>query len=344
MPISIFHCRAGLLIVRQLVSSEAGVAQAMTARRRFGDSIPHSLGLTDAPLIVARTLQKSEFGIARISCGPGSIGMTPRVPAEDTFIAAVYLTDLAHHELWSRGKRVLAQPYAANSMRIVNLEAEFSAKIACEHESVAFHIPRKVLNEFALESGGRVSNLACQPGVQDPVIASLVQALLPAFEKPGDFSPLFIDHLSVAILTHLTGRYGDLQPGSLRSNRGRLSLTQERRAKEFLAARLDGDVSLAEIAKLCGQSRGYFIGAFARTTGLTPYRWLQVQRLQKASSLLLESSLSVAEIALICGFADQSHMTRHFTRHFGNSPAAWRRAHKGRTTNTLWQGMSHHAS
>ena len=317
-----------------------GVAQVATARRRFGDSIPHSLGLTNAPLIVARTAQKSQIGIARITCGPDSIGMTPRVPAEDTFIAAVYLTKLKHHELWSRGKRVLAQPYTANSMRIVNLEAEYSAKITCEHESVAFHIPRSVLNEFASESGGRVSNLTCQPGVQDPVIASLVHAMLPAFDNPHEFSALFTDHVSTAVLAHLAGRYGDLLPGRLRTDRARLSLTQERRAKECLADHLSGDISLADVAKLCGQSRGYFIGAFARTTGLTPYKWLQAHRLQKASAMLLESSLAIAEIALICGFADQSHLTRHFTRHFGNSPAAWRRAHNVPPGHS-WQSTHH---
>jgi AraC-like DNA-binding protein len=302
------------------------------------------LGLTNAPLIVAQTLQKSQIGIARISCGPDSIGMTPRVPAEDTFIAAVYLTDVPHHELWSRGKRVLAQPYAANSMRIVNLEAEFSARIACEHETVAFHIPRRVLDEFAHESGGRVRNLTCQPGVQDPVIASLVQALLPAFDNPHGLSALFVDHVSTAVLLHLAGQYGNLQLDRRPTDQGRLSLIQERRAKECLAANLDGKISLAEIAKTCGQSRGYFIGAFARTTGLTPYKWLLIHRLQKASAMLLESSLSIAEVALICGFADQSHMTRHFTRHFGNSPAAWRRAHRGTPIDTFWQNHPHQAS
>jgi AraC-like DNA-binding protein len=287
--------------------------------------------------MTARTLQKSQIGMARISCGPDTIGMTPRIPAEDTFIVAVYLTDLKHHELWSRGKRVIAQSYSANSMRIVNLEAEFSALIASEHEAVAFHIPRAVLNEFALETGGRVSHLVCPPGIEDPVVANLVQALLPVFDRPADFSTLFTDHVAVAVLSHLTASYGGLRPGRARTNRGQLSVIQERAAKDYLAANLSGNVMLADVAAVCGLSRSHFIDAFARTTGFTPHRWLQAHRLQKARTLLLESSLSIGEIAMICGFSDQSHLTRHFTRSFGSSPAAWRRAHRGRpSVDDIW--------
>jgi AraC-like DNA-binding protein len=302
----------------------------MTSRRRYGDAVAHSLGLNDAPFLTTRTLRKSQIGITRISCGAGTIGMTPQIPAEDTFIAAVHLTRLDHHELWSNGKRAISQGYAANSMRIVNLEAEYSAYIACAHEAVCFYIPRSVLNEFTDETGGRVDQLSCPPGIIDPVISHLVQALLPAFERPEEFPSIFTDHVALAILAHLVRRYGGLRSGQAKAIRGGLSLLQEKRAKDYLAANITGNVLLADVAKVCGLSRSYFIGAFAATTGLTPHKWLQRHRLQKAQTLLLDSSISIAEIAVLCGFADQSHLTRNFTQAVGTSPAAWRRAHQGR--------------
>ncbi len=310
----------------------------MASQRRYGDAVAHSLGLDDAPLLSTRTLRKSQIGMARISCGVGTIGMTPQIPAEDTFIAAVYLTPLEHHELWSNGKRTIAQGYAANSMRIVNLEAEYSALITCAHEAACFYIPRTVLNDFTDETGGRVGRLSCPPGIIDPVIANLVQALLPAFERPEEFPSIFTDHVALAVLAHLARRYGGLVAGRTGAIRGGLSLMQERRAKEYLAANITGNVLLADVARACGLSRSYFIGAFAQTTGLTPHKWLQRYRLQKARTLLLESSISIAEIAVICGFADQSHLTRNFTRATGSSPAAWRRAHQGRSPHVGWDG------
>jgi AraC family transcriptional regulator len=298
--------------------------------RRFGDAIVRSHGLGDAPLLTTKTLLQSQIGMFRISCGSGNIGMTARIPAEDTFIAAVHLTDVEHHELWSRGKPVISQGYVANSMRIVNLEAEFSAKIVSPHEAAGFYIPRSTLIGFGEETGCRVPHLESTPGILDPVIANLTHALLPAFRKPEEFPSIFVDHVALAILSRLTHEYGGVQSPRREAACGGLSLLQQRRAKEYLAANVAGDVLLADVAKACGLSRGHFAASFARSTGLTPHKWLQRYRLQKAQTMLLECSIPIAEIAILCGFADQSHLTRVFTRHVGMSPAVWRREHQGR--------------
>ena len=75
-------------------------------------------------------------------------------------------------------------------------------------------------------------------------------------------------------------------------------------------------------------SPSYFIKAFKTTTGRTPHRWLQEYRVGKAKGLLLRS-LSIAEIALECGFADQSHFTRVFRNVTGTPPGMWRRQRDG---------------
>src|SRR6266567_2961570 len=59
--------------------------------------------------------------------------------------------------------------------------------------------------------------------------------------------------------------------------------------------------------------------------GTTPYRWFIEQRLAQSKSLLESTSDELSEIALACGFADQSHFTRTFSRFVGHSPAVWRR-------------------
>ena len=301
----------------------------MAGQRQYEDAVAHSLGSDEARLLSARTLRGSQIGMARISSDAARTGRTPRIPIEDTFIAVVHLTPL-DHELSSSGKRAIAQDFAAQSMRIVNLEAEYAALIASAREAVCFYISRVALNAFTDETGSRVGRLSCPPGIIDPVIANLVQALLPTFERPREFPSIFTDHIGSAVLAHLVHRYGDIAAGHPRAIRGGLSLVQERRAKEYLMARISGNVLLADVARSCGLSRGYFISAFAQTTGLTPHKWLQRYRLQKSRTLLLESSISIAEIAVMCGFADQSHLTRTFTQAVGTSPAAWRRAHSPR--------------
>ena len=59
---------------------------------------------------------------------------------------------------------------------------------------------------------------------------------------------------------------------------------------------------------------------------MAPHQWLQHRRLERAKQALEKSSASLSAIAVDCGFADQSHFTRTFSRAVGVSPGAWRRA------------------
>jgi transcriptional regulator GlxA family with amidase domain len=110
-----------------------------------------------------------------------------------------------------------------------------------------------------------------------------------------------------------------------RALRGGLAPWQERRAKEILDARLDGGVSLATLAGACDLSVRHFSRAFRQSTGQSPHRWLLERRLDRARGLLELSAQSLSEIAAACGFANQSHFTRTFTRAVALSPGAWRR-------------------
>jgi AraC family transcriptional regulator len=297
----------------------------MNARRGFGDAVAHSLGLQDVPVIRTQLLKRSQVGISRLSIGDDQLGMTPQIPPEDTFIVAMYLTGVPHHELWSHARPVISQGYAPNSMRIVNLSDEYSANITCPHETLAFYVPRVALNDFAEESGSRrVSHFMCQPGIIDPVMVHLGSVLLPAFQRPNEASALFIEHVTVAMLTHLCDSYGGARQGTPFS-KGGMTRLQVTRAKEFLVAHCADDLSLVDVARACGLSRGHFTRAFRVATGLTPHQWLQRYRIDKAKDQLLNRALAIADIAVECGFADQSHLTRVFSRLVGDSPAAWRR-------------------
>ena len=110
--------------------------------------------------------------------------------------------------------------------------------------------------------------------------------------------------------------------------RGGLAPWQMRRTAQVLNKGLGSKVTLAHLAAECGRSVAHFARAFKQTTGRTPHRWLVEQRVEHAKRLLAASALPLAEIAAICGFADQSHFTRVFSRLVGSGPGAWRRAWK----------------
>jgi AraC-like DNA-binding protein len=92
--------------------------------------------------------------------------------------------------------------------------------------------------------------------------------------------------------------------------------------------RIDDDPAaaptLADLAIDAGMSRYQFLRAFTRLTGLPPHAYLLQRRVQRARQLV-RGGLPLAEAAAASGFADQSHMTRCFTRSFGLTPGAFAR-------------------
>ena len=107
--------------------------------------------------------------------------------------------------------------------------------------------------------------------------------------------------------------------------RGGLAPWQERRAKEILRANLHG-VPLKKVARECGLSVGYFSHAFRRALGVAPHKWLIEQRIVLSKEKLRDDGLPLSDVAMECGFSDQSHLTRAFRQAVGVSPGAWRRA------------------
>jgi AraC-like DNA-binding protein len=160
--------------------------------------------------------------------------------------------------------------------------------------------------------------------VDDPIIAALSATLMPAFADPDYASQLFLDHTTLAVANHIAHRYGGLRMIA-RIVTGGLSAKNERRAKEIIDANISGEISLTDLAFECGLSPRHFARAFKQSVGVAPHHGMVTRRCERAKDLLRESKLAIADIALACGFADQSHFTRTFTRIVGISPGAWRR-------------------
>lgn len=93
--------------------------------------------------------------------------------------------------------------------------------------------------------------------------------------------------------------------------------------RERLAADLCEPLSLDELGRRVGLSAFHAARLFARETGMPPHAWRNALRVNR-SLPLLRAGASVAQAASSCGFADQSHFTRHFRRVFGVAPGRWR--------------------
>jgi AraC family transcriptional regulator len=160
--------------------------------------------------------------------------------------------------------------------------------------------------------------------VSDPVVRHLRSCLRTARARPSEVCSSCLEHLETAGQAYFRNTHSVI-PISPPATRGGLAPWQSRRAQEMMRSRLDEAVSLAELARALSLSPSHFARAFKQTTGQPPHRWLMEQRIDKAKQLLIGTTLSLGEIALACGFADQSHFTRMFSRVTHSSPGAWRR-------------------
>lgn len=95
-------------------------------------------------------------------------------------------------------------------------------------------------------------------------------------------------------------------------------------AMDYLDAHLAEDVSLEDLCLVTGLRRRQTIAAFRRATGLPPHAW-HLQRKVARVKILLRHGVPAAAAAAEAGFADQSHMGRHFAAITGTTPAAYAR-------------------
>lgn len=97
-----------------------------------------------------------------------------------------------------------------------------------------------------------------------------------------------------------------------------------RDAIDYLRARIDAEVTLDELCAVAGLRRRQTIAAFRRHTGLPPHAWHIQQKIARVRGLL-RAGMSATEAAAETGFADQSHMARHFRAIVGVTPGSYAR-------------------
>jgi AraC family transcriptional regulator len=108
--------------------------------------------------------------------------------------------------------------------------------------------------------------------------------------------------------------------------RGGLSPWQIRKVTSHVEANLDRPIRNEELATLVRLNASHFGRAFRNSFGEPPHEYVIRRRVERAQGLMLSTDASLSDIALDCGLADQSHLTRLFRRIVGESPRAWRRA------------------
>ena len=250
----------------------------------------------------------------------GSGPETMEVPRTDGFIMVVQQTDYQKHTIWRSGRLFHEGSHPAGSVTVIDTSESWSCRPQSSFETVHFSLSNTCLREFALEQGKvpfALTTLLDAP--RDPILDGLIKTFLPCLSDEIPHKKLLTDHLLEALKTHVSSRYAGL---TLSARKGGLTTRQLKTALELLVSDEQGDYGVEELAAACGLSVSYFIRAFKRATGATPYQWLLDFRISKAQEML-KRGMPLAQVALECRFADQGHLSRVFKSKCGVSPMLW---------------------
>src|ERR1700744_106803 len=173
-----------------------------------------------------------------------------------------------------------------------------------------------------------VELIVVRGGARDGVLAHLGGALEEIFEKYSSPQQLAVESLCNATAVYLAQHYGVL-PLKIRKYRSGLSSDRLSRVLDYIEEYLESDLSVTDLAEVACLSPYHFGKMFKRSMEQSVHQYVIARRIERAKTLLIPQTLSLAEIALAVGFRDQSQFTVAFRRQTGITPGAYARIRHG---------------
>jgi AraC family transcriptional regulator len=305
---------AGETIPSEWANAAIGVIMAFDQHSEY-NPIPRM----DARHLTMSPSQLGDCSMHELRCNYGSRERSTPTHKGDGVMATLLLSPLPKLRVWTNNTEMAVAPSLAGQFRFVDLRNSRSAEIPVAVHSIALFMP----NSAFAKRGSPKWNWDESRFSDDAVLSHLFRAMIPSLRNPDFQDELFFGFVLQAASRHIAAKYTN-RTLIERTSAQRLSKEQENKAKEILMSRIAGNVSVDEVAAECGVSPDHFGRTFKSSAGLPPYRWLTLQRIDRAKSMLASSDGSLVEISLACGFSNQSHMTRVFSREVGLSPGQWR--------------------
>ena len=249
----------------------------------------------------------------------------PRVERSEAYLADAHLVSVTMGqpeplEVWWAGQRSPENQSKPNTLNVIPRRVPYR---------VRYGPVDAVMVLLSSEWFDSSSSPIPMVGAEDPLAVQLVLALAEDTRAGHPFGRLYGESLCAALVTRI-GR-ANCRPMSSSSHRGGLAPNKLRRVVDHIEENLGGPVTLHELANLAQLNVFHFVRAFRQSTGSSPHRYLITKRIARARALLAHSGLTVCEIALECGFANQSHFTSAFRRVSGVTPRQFRQSTQARS-------------
>ncbi|MET4476708.1 AraC family transcriptional regulator [Bradyrhizobium sp. F1.13.3] len=291
----------------------------------FGRRLAMHLGMEGDCVRKINRQGKFALAVTRLSGPRFAGGRRAPIAPESAFSILHQIGDSEQDSGQIAGPRGCSGSFRVGTVSVLDLRDNPQCDLKGPFDAVQYYVPRRALDDFAYENDAKpISTLRWPRDRRDPCLTTLTGVLLRALEEERAKNQLFVDQLGLSLLAHFAQSYGELCTRE-RVQEGGLAPWQERRAKEIMRVRLASSLTIADVAAECRLTPSHFARSFRRSTGLAPHAFLSRLRIEEAKRLMTTTKLPLADVALICGFGDQSYFTRVFSRTAGMSPGAWRR-------------------
>jgi AraC family transcriptional regulator len=170
---------------------------------------------------------------------------------------------------------------------------------------------------------GRESSLVLHLGVRDLQLQCLLSAVEAELRSGCHTGPGYLRPLGAALTSYLTRRYSTAATTGAPLSDG-LPLHRLRTVLDHIHTHLEDSLTVTRLAEMVRMSPQHFANLFRRSTGLAPHRYVLGRRIERAEHLLCTTDLSLAEVTLESGFANQSHFTDVFRKFVGTTPRQYR--------------------
>jgi AraC family transcriptional regulator len=163
-------------------------------------------------------------------------------------------------------------------------------------------------------------------GIRDEVIHQTALSILSEMTSETAAGRMYVETASLMLAARLIHKYCDCGSSTLTTPDAHpLDHVRLRRVLDYISANIDDDITLADLARVGGQSPFHFARKFTLAMGVSPKRYVSRMRLDKAMAELAAGRLPLAQIAHNAGFSSQASFTRAFRRATSMTPQEYRR-------------------